>query len=250
MSQHELLGVSEHEFYEAPGCWMHRAALSQGVSTRELCRWFGIAYGGDLDVKFAHANVRQIALRCGFSDTTFFQVQRMLQSIHALCLCEPPLLARNGLASYRFCPICLREHPYFPLPWRLAPYRMCYRHACLMEEACPTCGRKVTFERTKSDVVHASALALASQCVACGKLLSNVEPIYVRELSYGQLTWQEREQLDNGCAFASALAFDLTASWFREGAMTERELTEMLPGDAMPSADAVRLRRAKDRSSA
>jgi hypothetical protein len=247
MSQHELLGVCEHEFNEAPVCWLHRAALSQGVSMRELCKWFDIPYGGDLDVNFARANFRQIALRCGFSETAFFQVQRTLRAIGSLCLSEVPLLRRNGRASYRFCPICLREQPFFPLHWRLSPYRMCYRHACLMEDACPTCGRRVTFERQGVEVVRASVIALASQCVACGQLLSKVEPIYLSDLSFRHLTWQEREQLDNGCAFASALAFDLTAGWFREGAMTEHQLLDMLPCDSIPSADAVRLRREKDR---
>jgi len=80
--------------------------------------------------------------------------------------------------------------------------------------------------------------------MCCGRLLSKAEPVFVNELSYQELSWQEREQLDNGCAFASALAFDLTARWFRSGNVfpSEGDLLEILPGDSIPSPDAIRRR--------
>lgn len=246
MSDHDLHGVCEYEFLEAPSSWLVRVALGQGVPVNELCKWLEIKYGPDLDINFAEANVRAIARRCGFAETTFFPISRMLRSIQSLGYGEPPLLQAGSKAAYQFCSICLREQetPFFPLHWRLRPYKMCYRHSCLMERMCSLCGRSVTLARQRAEIARAS-IAFVTQCMCCGHLLSKAEPVFVSELSYQDLSWQEREQLDNGCAFASALAFDLTARWFRAGNLfqSEGDLLEILPGDWIPSPDAIRRRK-------
>ncbi len=52
------------------------------------------------------------------------------------------IVLANGLCSVKcFCPACLRERPYFILPWRFSVLPGCHLHHCELVDRCPHCNQ-------------------------------------------------------------------------------------------------------------
>ncbi len=64
-----------------------------------------------------------------------------------------------------FCPYCLRDHPYFILPWRFNLLPGCHLHNCKLVDQCPHCHEKLTLD----------ALYCGILCPHCGEDLSTSE---------------------------------------------------------------------------
>lgn len=77
-------------------------------------------------------------------------------------------------AEAQFCPKCLRESPYHRLVWSACDIAICLRHRCLLCDACPACGRKVSVE----------AVTRAT-CNLCGSSLLSAHPASVRGQALG-----------------------------------------------------------------
>jgi hypothetical protein len=52
----------------------------------------------------------------------------------------------------QICSICLMEDAYCRASWDLSLSTVCTRHQCLLVDACPTCGMRLTWERPAVDV--------------------------------------------------------------------------------------------------
>lgn len=50
------------------------------------------------------------------------------------------------LDTYRFCPHCLEEAPYFRLLWKMAPVTSCVKHGVFLIERCPGCNKQMSFQ--------------------------------------------------------------------------------------------------------
>lgn len=64
--------------------------------------------------------------------------------------------------SSRVCPLCLKEEPYLRALWILSFYFVCARHNVLLIDKCPSCNRKLNWDRKRPTF-----------CV-CGQPLSEV----------------------------------------------------------------------------
>jgi hypothetical protein len=71
---------------------------------------------------------------------------------------------RRGLP---YCPLCLRESPYYRLEWRLAFLTACRVHRVQLLDRCPACAATVNFHR------NVAARQLITQCHQCGHLLDS-----------------------------------------------------------------------------
>lgn len=53
------------------------------------------------------------------------------------------------VASPKVCPACLAESNYYRAVWDLAPLTACPHHGCLLLDACPGCGKALSWKRNK-----------------------------------------------------------------------------------------------------
>jgi hypothetical protein len=179
-----LLGLPAVLFMESPASWLSRAALSQGVCTRDLLRYVGLPDRSDVDVEF-FCRERVVMAACGLAPEDFALARAVMQSLvaidelrHGEIRMRPNLL--NKLGRYRFCPYCLREAatPYFSILSRLEIWRYCPKHWCLLEPTCPHCSKLVVlpFDMTKSSWTR-TGLAYLSQCSRCGQSIAAAQPL-------------------------------------------------------------------------
>src|SRR5258708_708111 len=73
-----------------------------------------------------------VITNCGETEllkTTFYHVGKKFGKLY-----DSPWLAKflSGVvaSSLRYCPFCLQEALYYPLPWRFLPLAGCPKHAC------------------------------------------------------------------------------------------------------------------------
>lgn len=225
----ELFGVCAPAFDEAPSSWLSRAALSQALTLHEFCKWLGIPRRRDIDSSFCTQETRQIAVRCGLRPNAFDFACRMLRVSSALRMKKPVLWSGGSWPRYRFCPSCLQDQstPYFPVHWRFDPWRLCFRHRCLMEEECWKCQAPVILPRRMEQGAGGNGITFLSQCFGCSELLWRVAPIHVDRLSPSRLSPLAAAQLQNGCAFVSAVAHGRMTSLLGRAARIEKELPLM-----------------------
>lgn len=225
----EIFGVCAPAFDEAPSSWLSRAAASQALTPRELCKWLGLPPRRDVDSSFCIQQTRQIAVRCGLRPSAFDFACRMLRVGSTLRMKRAVLWSDRGRPRYRFCPRCLLDQstPYFPVHWRFDPWRLCFRHQCLMEEECWKCQAPIHLPVHMLRAAGGTGVTFMSQCSGCSELLWRVAPIYVDRLPLTMLSPLGAAQLANGCAFVSAVAHGHMTGLLGRTVQIERELPLM-----------------------
>lgn len=205
----ELVGVPELQEGESPSSWLTRAALSQGVSIKELAEYFEIPLRGDCDLIFVGANVRRIAGLCGIPFDSFQLNRQMFGGVRKLDVTgKRYLLFHDALPRYRFCPSCihLQRVKYFPIHWRFNAWRWCPQHDCMMEDACPHCSSVVVLPRNMLEAgIDRSGVGTLARCLNCGKALWTRHNDSRMTLDADLLTPWERVVMRNGRALLAAL---------------------------------------------
>lgn len=79
----------------------------------------------------------------------------------------------------RYCPLCLREEPYFRLLWQLAEVQVCPLHRIVLRDRCAECGKCLPLWSGKG---------VQGRCASCHSRLANHS---FRKPSAAQLTSQE-----------------------------------------------------------
>ncbi|MCR6480687.1 TniQ family protein [Variovorax sp. ZS18.2.2] len=238
----ELFGVCEPEFDESPSSWLSRAAASQAMSLRELCRWLEIPYRRDMDAGFCNLKTRQVEARCGLRPRVFDFPCRMLRVGSALRTVRPALWSERGRSRYRFCPKCFEDQhtPYLPVHWRFDPWRLCFKHRCMMEDACWKCHMPILLpEKMEQGGADGKGITFMSQCFHCSELLWRVAPIYVDQLAPLVLSPLQEVQLQNGCAFVSAIAHGYMTNLLGRAVRIAKELPLMERMQLLASGDSL-----------
>lgn len=83
------------------------------------------------------------------------------------------------LDSYRFCPLCMKESPYYRLQWRMAPVTACHYHGVSLIDTCPVCNMKLKFRLMET----------VDKCPHCGAELSNGKQQVIDNEQLEQQTW-------------------------------------------------------------
>lgn len=168
-----IAGLPEVLPLEAPGSWLSRAALAQGIQVPELLAFLGIPLRADPDVAFLSELFPAIKRICGFRPMDFAVARHLLLATQRAGVRRSKLLlqSRWGRARYRVCPQCMsyERTPYVPIHCRFSVWRFCPDHGCLLEDACWSCGAPV---RLPVSLIHSSTrdreIAYLSQCLECG----------------------------------------------------------------------------------
>jgi hypothetical protein len=74
--------------------------------------------------------------------TTFYHLARKFgRPARGTSLCN--FLCGTIALYLRYCPLCLRERPYYRLPWRFLPLVGCHQHHCRLLDRCGQCGQQI-----------------------------------------------------------------------------------------------------------
>jgi hypothetical protein len=210
MASSKLLGVPGPIDQEAFSCWFSRLTLSQGASLAEVARYLELDLRRDID-RQAHGPVlTRVRDLCGLEGSAFAVQDRLMQSLHAI---EPVgedymACAGDNKSRFRFCVPCLTEMrvPHYPIHWRFVAWRRCPVHDCLLEDACPECGRAVLLP---GSLEHSQAgragYTMLDRCLGCAGRLTAVAPCLLQVGSTRLVRPWEDEQLENGRALLAAL---------------------------------------------
>jgi TniQ len=194
---------------ESPASWMTRAALSQGASLREFCRFLKLNHRRDIDLCFTREVIRNVALKCGFDPRSFDFGRHMFTGLMSFDRRgDRFLLFGKSGARYRYCPVCLNEQEikHFPVHWRFKAWRYCPTHDCLMEDRCRSCGIHIELPTHLMDAGPDQAgVAFLHQCPACAKILSSHWKKVNRILDKGVLEFDERRALHHGRAVLATI---------------------------------------------
>lgn len=204
-----LIGMPEPIGFESPASWLARAALSQGVSPRELLAHFGFHKRVDPDLFMTEEVAHRLLNACQLSSRKFDFAVHMFANLKRI---DPAgkifLLERKNSAEYRYCPVCLylSRTKHFMVHWRFRAWRHCPLHHCMMEESCMQCGAMV---QLPTDLLSAGpdnkGIAFLDQCRLCGhKLSSHWDKVYgtVDQSSVSEWKWS---QVANGRATLAAI---------------------------------------------
>lgn len=204
-----LHGVPSPTELESPASWLTRAALSQGASPQEFCKFLGINYRRDLDLCFTREVIRNVSAKCGLNPRAFDFGRHMFTGLMSFDRKgDKFLLVGKTGARYRYCPVCLKEQTikHFPVHWRFKAWRYCPEHDCLMEDRCRSCGMHVELPAHLMDGgPDQSGVAFLHQCVACANPLSKYWLKVTGILNKGVLDWGERLALNQGRAVLAAV---------------------------------------------
>lgn len=205
-----LIGMPEPIGFESPASWLARAALSQGVSSRELLAHFGFKKRVDPDCFMTKKVAHRILAACQLPSDKFNFALHMFANLRSI---DPAgeiflLERKKHLAGYRYCPVCLHlsRTKHFMLHWRFRAWRHCPLHHCMMEEICLQCGALV---QLPTDLMSAGpekkGIAFLDQCRVCGqKLSTHWDKVYgtVDQSSVSEWKWS---RLVNGRATLAAI---------------------------------------------
>jgi hypothetical protein len=98
----------------------------------------------DFDVHLSLESLRRLAYATSVEDSSlisldsqFLHIRRQEQRCAGFLFHGSP----QGYATYRCCPVCLREDPvpYWRLTWRMAYFLVCPKHHCVMLDRCLAC---------------------------------------------------------------------------------------------------------------
>lgn len=67
----------------------------------------------------------------------------------------------------RFCPCCLEDNNYWRVEWEINFYDACHRHNTWLIDQCTTCGKKLTWNRTRLNYCNCGSLLSAEQAKTC-----------------------------------------------------------------------------------
>lgn len=204
-----LYGVPSPTELESPASWLTRAALSQGASPQEFCKFLGINYRRDPDLCFTREVIRNVAAKCGLNPRAFDFGRHMFTGLMSFDRKGDRFLlfGKTG-ARYRYCPVCLKEQTikHFPVHWRFKAWRHCPLHDCLMEERCRTCG---LFPELPGHLMQAGlnqeGIAYLHQCLGCGEYLCKHWQTVSGILNKFLLDSEERIALNQGRAVLAAI---------------------------------------------
>lgn len=204
-----LYGVPSPTELESPASWLTRAALSQGASPQEFCKFLGINYRRNLDLCFTREVIRNVSAKCGLNPRAFDFGRHMFTGLMSFDRKGDRFLlfGKTG-ARYRYCPVCLKEQTikHFPVHWRFKAWRYCPLHDCLMEDRCRSCGMHVELPAHLMDGgPEQSGVAFLHQCAACASPLSKYWLKVTGILNKGVLDWGERVALNHGRAVLAAV---------------------------------------------
>jgi hypothetical protein len=204
-----LFGVSSPIELESPASWITRAALSQGASPQEFCKFLGINYRRDPDLCFTREVIRNVSVKCGINPRAFDFGRHMFTGLMSFDRKGDRFLlfGKKG-ARYRYCPVCLKEQTikHFPVHWRFKAWRHCPLHDCLMEDRCRSCGMHVELPAHLMDGgPDQSGVAFLHQCAACATPLSNHWKKVAGILNKGVLDSKEQSALAQGRAVLAAI---------------------------------------------
>lgn len=172
-----LIGIPEPIGFESPASWLARAALSQGVSPRELLAHFGFHRRSDPDLFMTEKVAHRISIACQISPEKFCFAIHMFKNLQSI---DPAgeifLMGTKRVAEYRYCPVCLHflRTKHFMVHWRFRAWRYCPLHHCMMEEGCSHCGASV---QLPVDLINAGpekkGVAYLDRCRVCEHKLTS-----------------------------------------------------------------------------
>lgn len=220
----DLVGLCRAIQFESPSSWLTRAALSQGVSVRELAMHIGWYPAHDLDLMFGLLYRDGLPQELGV--LAGLEVARRVLVGHQQAGCRPESLLTAGLkqrvrkldglmptarrrSRYRFCPACLKadQVPFIRLEWRFNCWRLCPEHEGVLQSRCPACAAPlelpislVSAGRRKLGVADLSC------CASCGESLTSAEAVSLDLVAAEGLGW-DRVHFDNGRAALSAMYY-------------------------------------------
>lgn len=210
MRSSQLFGVPPPLEAEALSSWLTRLTLSQGVELREVAQHLGIHLRRDPD-RFLHGDALSHVRRlCGLPDSALAIADRAMQSLDLMRPWGDHYMARSGnsKARFRFCVICLSEMrtPFFPIQWRFIAWRRCPEHDCLLEDACPHCGKPVLLPACiQQSTAGRAGYATLDRCLSCSHRLTSAVPCHLEANGTRIVNAWEDEQLTNGRALLAAL---------------------------------------------
>ncbi len=209
LKQVVLYGVPSPIEMESPSSWLTRAALSQGVSPNEFCKFLGIKRGSDIDLCMTREIIRNISSKCDIDPRAFSFSRHMFTGLMSFDRKGARfLLFGKGVARYRYCPVCLKEQAtkHFPVHWRFNAWRHCPLHHCMMESRCRTCG---LFVELPAHLMEAGpdqgGIAYLHHCFGCGEPLNKHWKKVDGILNKHILIMGERVALDQGRAVLAAI---------------------------------------------
>ncbi|TXI22785.1 MAG: hypothetical protein E6Q67_05640 [Roseateles sp.] len=170
---------------EAPSSWMSRLAMAQGRPLKEIMAvlQFSLRQGWDPDAELLGARLPQLLRQCCLHQSAFAYAARSM----SLLICtgskaSSALLTWRDRSRFRCCPACLATSPipYLDIRWRIADWRHCLRHSCLLEDRCWKCDAYITYpvdmeQSAAGQAGHASQ----RRCQRCSADLAGVGPAYV-----------------------------------------------------------------------
>lgn len=209
-SHKRLFNVPQPCMFEAGSCWLSRLALSQGASMNEVLSFFDLSGAADVDRWLQGPQLAEIRRICGLPETALGIHERVMASLESMHPVGERYLAltKSARPRFRYCPDCLSEMrtPHFPIHWRFIAWRWCSVHDCLLEDACPHCGKAISFP---IDISCSKAgrlgYAMLNRCQFCGLRLDGVEPCYLQVGDFRRVTSSEQLILENGRGLLASL---------------------------------------------
>ncbi|RMH11368.1 MAG: hypothetical protein D6698_16465 [Gammaproteobacteria bacterium] len=185
--------------------WLVRSALANGCDPLTLTGdlWPGWrAWTIDLDRGLPADKLKSLAKKCTTTTNKFESIflrhaaARVVGAELPIRQCWPWILAigaRNRLRSggLQYCPICLKESPYFRICWRFAWHTCCSTHHIRLHDSCPHCSISIEPHRLE---------AQNKSITVCPNCLSDLSEASTEKPSEKSLSFQKmaNRTLDDG----------------------------------------------------
>jgi TniQ len=117
------------------------------------------------------------------------------------------------------CSVCLMEDAYCRASWDLSLSTVCTRHQCLLVDACPICGKRLTWERPAVDVGYCGHyLSGQARSIIKEPVLLELQSVIQAKFNFQQVSFKllpsVLEQVSLGAFCMIALAFGLIPKAF------------------------------------
>jgi hypothetical protein len=153
---------------------------------------FGLRQGRDPDVELLGTRLPQLLQQCCLHRSAFSYAARSMSLLTCTGLsASPALLTWRDRSRFRYCPACLATSPvsYLDIRWRIASWKHCLQHSCLLEERCWKCNACITYPLDMEEsVAGQSGHASQRRCQRCSADLAAKKPAYVDLLGQGVVT--------------------------------------------------------------
>lgn len=122
--------------------------------------------------------------------TFFYLVETFGRSTHPQHASR--FLAGTLAETLRYCPICIRERPWYIMPWRFTMLSGCISHHCWLRDCCPACGLPIPLLSSSFRV---------GECPSCGVALTigDVEELPLGDHATAQQRYRDLEFLLQPC---------------------------------------------------